>query len=266
MTETIAVQIRGLRHVYRNDGDQDVEALAGIDLSVRSGEFLAIVGPSGCGKSTLLGCIAGVIDPSEGQITIEGALPREAIRRRRIGLVFQDPCLLSWRTVRENVGLPLELNRGQRELGAEREIDDLIQSMLLKGFERNYPSELSGGMRSRAAIARALVLSPSVLLMDEPFGALDELTTEMLNQELLSILEKRQPTVILVTHNISQAVFVADRVLILTGRPGRVFQSVEVSLGRPRREAITTSPEFMKLVAAIQEALRQGSGFARREE
>ncbi len=252
-----AIEVRELSHTYLGNGAGTVQALADLTLSVEEGEFCAVVGPSGCGKSTLLSCIAGLIEPTKGTIVVDGVSTTEAIRRRRIGIVFQDPCLLSWRTVRENVQLPLEL--GQMKDGTNEEIERVIRSVLLQGFENSYPSELSGGMRSRTAIARALASSPAVLLMDEPFGALDELTSHVLNLELLEIWRLRRPTIVLVTHNISQAVFVSDRVHVMTERPGRIAKTIDVTLPRPRNEATATSADFLGLVATVRNALSTSS-------
>ena len=234
-----------------------MEALAGVDLSVRQGEFVAIVGPSGCGKSTLLACIAGLTQPTAGAIFVEERPPAEALRRKRFGLVFQDPCLLSWRTVRENIRLPLEL--ADKDTRRQDSVQELINSVLLQGFEESYPRELSGGMRSRVAIARALELSPAIVLMDEPFGALDEMTSHVLNVEILQIWAERKPTVVLVTHSTSQAVFVADRVVVLTERPGHVSGIIDINLKRPRKSSTTKSVEFFELVAAVREALSGAS-------
>src|ERR1039458_4246666 len=246
------ISVQGLGHTYGGSGKATVEALAGVDLSVREGEFVALVGPSGCGKSTMLACIAGLIQPTAGAILIEGRPTTDALRRRRFGLVFQDPCLLPWRTVRENIRLPLEL--AAAETPDHDPVGQLIKSVLLRGFEESYPSELSGGMRSRVAIARALVLSPAILLMDEPFGALDEITSSVLNMEIVQIWAERKPTVLLVTHSISQAVFMADRVIVLTERPGRVSTVVNVCLPRPRDiNTAISNKEFVQSVAAVRQ-------------
>lgn len=248
-----AIKIRSLSHTYTKNDGALVHALTHINLAVVPGEFVAIVGPSGCGKSTLLSIVAGVIEPTEGSIAIEGESVSNAIRHRRLGLVFQDPVLLSWRDTKDNIRLPLEL------AGLLQDADSRTQSMIdlvrLQGFEHGYPKELSGGMRSRVAIARALVLSPAILLMDEPFGSLDEITTHVLNIELLRLWQERRPTVLFVTHSITQAAFLADRVVVLSARPGQIIDEVPVTLPRPRATETLNSRAFFDLTASVRHVL-----------
>ena len=232
--------------------DGAVEAVASFDGAIRAGEFVAVIGPSGCGKSTLLKMVAGIESPTTGSIRVEAGTPDEARRRRLFGVVFQDPVLLPWRTLEQNVALPLEIVRRSRR---EPTVRDLIRLVGLDGFESRLPSQLSGGMRQRAAIARALVLDPSILLLDEPFGALDEYTRHQLNLELLRIWSQSGTTALLITHSIQEAILLADRVLVLTPRPARVAMEVEVTLPRPRTLAQLRSRECFELVAKVSSAL-----------
>jgi NitT/TauT family transport system ATP-binding protein len=248
-----AIEIRKLSHTYIRKDGESVPALCDINLSIQNGEFIAIVGPSGCGKSTLLNLIAGLLRPSEGRISIEGATVTQALRRRLLGLVFQDPVLLPWRDTISNIQLPLELSGLLHE--KRDQIQTLINLVMLEGFEHSYPRELSGGMRSRVAIARALVLSPNILLMDEPFGSLDEITAHNLNIELLRIWWEKRPTIVFVTHSISQAVFMADRVIVLSTRPGHVVAEVEIDLPRPRTSETLAQQRFVELNTKVRQGL-----------
>ena len=209
-------------------------ALDGVDLAFQRGEFVSIIGPSGCGKSTLLRLVGGLMAPTSGRVLIEGRLPREAQREKQIGFVFQDPSLLAWRSVSDNVRLPLEVNRGK----ASRDPEQLVELVGLASFRRYYPHQLSGGMQQRVAIARSLVTSPSLLLMDEPFGALDEITRSAMRFELLRIwrseTEARNTSVLFVTHSISEAILLADRVIVFTPQPGRVAADMKIDLPRPQ--------------------------------
>lgn len=249
-----AVELIDVSHTYLSDSSRTIEALRGVSFDVARGEFIAIVGPSGCGKTTLLNLIAGLLQPTRGSLMVEGKPAHEAIRKRRIGLVFQDPALLPWRDTETNVGLPLELSNGGKS-NNRRRVSDLIRLVGLEGFEKNYPSELSGGMRSRASIARALSTSPAILLMDEPFGSLDEMTAHLLNLELLRVWNDLRPTVVMVTHSISQAVFMSDRVLILSQRPGRVVMSLPIELPRPRSGSLLEERRFVEIETVVRHAL-----------
>jgi NitT/TauT family transport system ATP-binding protein len=232
----------------------DVEALANINLSIRRKEFVCLLGPSGCGKSTILSLMAGLTMPSAGTVTIDGQSVDAARGNHRIGLVFQDAVLLPWRTVSENVSLPLEVLKIAR-----REREDRIKSALtlvgLAGFEQRFPHELSGGMRQRLGIARALSFDPQVLLMDEPFGALDAITRDNMSIELLRIWEHRQKTVVFVTHSISEAAYLSDRVVVMTPRPGRIAAIVDNPLARPRPLHIRDSTEFITLSRQLRNLL-----------
>jgi NitT/TauT family transport system ATP-binding protein len=233
-----------------------VRALDGINLSVHNKEFVCILGPSGCGKSTILGMIAGLTQPSEGSLTINGSPIAVARQEHRIGLVFQDAVLLPWRTVAENVSLPLEVLKLPR---AEREakVAAVLALVKLEGFERSFPHELSGGMRQRLGIARALSFDPQVLLMDEPFGALDAITRDKMSIELLRIWERRQKTVIFVTHSISEAVFLSDRIVVMTPRPGRIAALIENSLPRPRSLELRDNADFLALSRKLRDVLEK---------
>ncbi len=248
------ISIAGAAMRFERRGET-VTALQDVDLVVPAGHFTSIIGPSGCGKSTLLRLIADVLPPSAGRITIGGAPPRAARQAHAIGFVFQQPTLLPWRTVLANVALPLDVvgRRSLRRSG--RTPDELLELVGLAGFARALPSELSGGMQQRVAIARALVLAPDVLLLDEPFGALDEITRQRMNLELLRIWAESRTTALLVTHSIAEAVFMSDTVAVMSPRPGRVVASLEVPLPRPRTLAMMRGAAFFEAVNAVRDAL-----------
>jgi NitT/TauT family transport system ATP-binding protein len=230
------------------------EALQDVSLAVERGEFVSLIGPSGCGKSTLLRIVGDLVAPSAGTVTVNGKSPQAARLGRDYGIVFQAPVLYDWRTVEANVRLPLEVMgwpRGERD---ER-VRALVRLVGLDGFRRHFPWQLSGGMQQRVAIARALVTHPSILLMDEPFGALDEMTRERLNLELLSVCGETGATVLFVTHSIAEAVFLSTRVAVLTPRPGRLARVVDVDLPRPRSEKTRALPRFFELVTTVREQL-----------
>ena len=233
-----------------------VTALENIDLTIPRGSFLTLLGPSGCGKSTLLRVMADLIDPTSGRIAVLGDVPATARQNREIGFVFQDAALLPWRSVMENVTLPLEVGGGKALPGA-RAPQELLALVGLTGWETAYPHELSGGMRQRVAIARALVSGPRLLLMDEPFGALDELTRERLNLELLRIWEASGSTVVFVTHSITEAVFLSTRVVVMSPRPGRIAGIVPIDIPFPRTVDTREEPRFFELVTEVRELLRR---------
>jgi len=228
--------------------DGGTEAVRDVDLTVAAGQTTALVGPSGCGKSTLLRMVAGLETPSAGTIEIAGAPPSETLQQAGLSIAFQDPSLLPWRSVRGNIELALSLAR--RPVSAS-EIDQLIALVGLDGFADARPAELSGGMRQRAAIARALATQPGLLLLDEPFGAVDELTRRQLAQDLPRIWEARGTTTLLVTHSVSEAVALSDRVIVLTPRPARVAADIAIDLPRPRPEGIGRSDEALALVERV---------------
>ena len=232
-------------------------ALAGLDLTIAAGHFVSVIGPSGCGKSTLLRIMGGLQAPTNGAATIAGKLPGVAQRQKQIGYVFQDPTLLPWRSVRDNVNLPLQLN-GK---GRGQDADALIDLVGLSAFRSYFPFQLSGGMQQRVALARALVTSPSLLLMDEPFGALDEISRSAMRYELLRVWRSGDEgrTVVFVTHSITEAVLLSDRVVVLTPRPGRVVANLAIDLPRPRREELELEPEFLHHCRRLRTVLQHRS-------
>jgi NitT/TauT family transport system ATP-binding protein len=236
-------------------------ALEEIELAIAAGEFVSLIGPSGCGKSTLLRIIGDLIRPSSGTVEVNGKTAVHARRDRDYGMVFQAPVLFDWRTIEQNVQLPLEIMSTARGDRARRaaEMLDLVE---LADFRRHYPWQLSGGMQQRAAIARALAFEPKLLLMDEPFGALDEMTRERMNDELLRIWERTGTTIVFVTHSIPEAVFLSSRVVVMSRRPGRITHVIEVDLARPRTDATRESERYFELVTAVREALRSERGAA----
>jgi NitT/TauT family transport system ATP-binding protein len=260
MPHAEGITLRGIEKVF--PGKTDVQALDDINLHVMDGEFLTLVGPSGCGKSTLLRLIAGLIPPTMGEISVHGKTPKQAQEDVEFGFVFQDPVLFPWLRVLDNVKLPDRILRDRNPLhrqNPEQYARQLLADVGLAGFEHHYPEQLSGGMKQRVALARALVYQPSTLLMDEPFGALDEFTRDKLNMQLLEVWEKFSATVIFVTHSIQEAVFLADRIVVLGPRPGHVVQIAEVPFGRPRDFGIRYAPEFTDLVAELRGQLQADS-------
>jgi len=248
-----AIEIENVRKVFRTRlGTVAVEALRDVSFAISAGQFVSFVGPSGCGKSTLLKLIGGLIEPTSGRITVGGADVKGP--RRDIGIMFQTPVLFPWRTVLENVLLPIEVFGLDRRSAVER-ARDILRLVGLEDRERAYPSELSGGMQQRAALSRVLVIDPQIILMDEPFGAIDEFTRERLNLELLRIWEERGQTIIFVTHSIIEAVFLADRVVVMGTAPGRVLSVVDVALPRPRSIELMKSPDFARVVFGVREYL-----------
>jgi NitT/TauT family transport system ATP-binding protein len=243
------IRITDAHKVYASRKHEPVTALEAVSLTVKQGEFVSLVGPSGCGKTTLLKMLSGLLPATGGRIDL-GGTPVEG-PRHDVGIVFQAPTLLPWRTIRENVMLPVEIRRLDKERFGRR-ADELLEMVGLNGFESRLPNELSGGMQQRAGICRALVHDPGVLLMDEPFGALDAMTREFMNIELLRIWRESGKTVVLVTHSIPEAVFLSDRVVVMSPRPGRVVDVVDVHLPRPRELGMMQSSEAGELVARIR--------------
>ena len=249
-----------LKAVSKEFAQGQVRALEGIDLEIRPGEFISLIGPSGCGKSTLLRIVGDLIQPSGGDVVVNGKSAHQARLDRDYGIVFQDAVLFDWRTVEKNIGLPLEILRWDRRKRGER-VQELVDLVELKGFEKHHPWQLSGGMQQRVSIARALSFAPPLLLMDEPFGALDEMTRERLNLELLRIWEQSGSTVIFVTHSISEAVFLSTRVVVMSARPGRIVGIVDVDLPQPRTSETREEPRFAELIRDVRQLLRKGGGF-----
>ena len=236
---------------------EDVEALARISLSIEANTFVSFIGPTGCGKSSMLKLVAGLLAPSSGRIRVHGREVAEAVRARSFGFVFQDATLLPWRTVLGNAVLLMQVcgrPPAEREAAARR----LLEMVGLAGFLRHYPRELSGGMKQRVAIARALTLDPDILLMDEPFAALDAITRDRMNLDLLRIWSQTRKTVLFVTHGIAEAVFLSDRVLVMSARPGKVVADIPVGLPRPRSLDMVESPEFTTCARQLRELLAQG--------
>ena len=236
-----------------------VQAVEEVDLSVAEGAFVSLIGPSGCGKSTLLRVIADLLAPTTGAITVDGLPPHGARLQREVGFVFQEPALLEWRSILHNVALPLEL-KGLDRTTRETEAQHLLNLVGLDGFEHAWPRQLSGGMRQRAAIARALATAPRLLLMDEPFGALDQITRDRMNMELARIVEAAGVTVLFVTHSIREAVLLSDRVVVMSPRPGRINEILDVQLPRPRSLASRDAEGFASLVRHGTLALESGYG------
>lgn len=247
------LSFEGVGKTYHLPPRESIEALSGIDLEVQDGEFVTIVGPSGCGKTTLLKLVSGLIKPTSGRIAVEGT-PLQKSHRRLLSMVFQQPALLPWRKVLGNVLLPCEIQgRGRGEAGAKaRELLDLVG---LKDFVNRKPGELSQGMQQRVSICRALISDPRILLMDEPFAALDEITRFELTRMLLDIWSIRKKTVLFITHSIQEAVFLADRVVVMTPRPGKIASVIHVPLPRPRKEEHLYDQSFSKCARAIHQLL-----------
>ena len=253
VTAANVVAIAGLTKSFRTG----VTALQEIDLRIAPGEFVSLIGPSGCGKSTLLRIIGDLIQPTAGTVQVNGKPAHQARLDHDYGIVFQDAVLYDWRTVAKNVSLPLELlgwNRGRRR---ER-VKEMLELVELTGFESSRPWQLSGGMQQRVSIARALSFDPALLLMDEPFGALDEMTRERLNMEVLRIWEKAGSTVVFVTHSIPEAVFLSTRVVVMSARPGRIAKVIDVDLPQPRTAMTREESRFFELVTAVREELAAG--------
>ena len=229
-------------------------ALRDIDLEIEPGEFVSLIGPSGCGKSTLLRIVGDLIQPSEGRVTVNGKAARKARQDHDYGIVFQDAVLYDWRTVSKNIALPLELAGTPRQ-ERQAKVEQMLELVELQGFGDHHPWQLSGGMQQRVSIARALSFDPALLLMDEPFGALDEMTRERLNMELLKIWAETGSTIVFVTHSISEAVFLSTRVAVMSARPGRISNVIPIDLPQPRGEATREDPHFFELVTDVREAL-----------
>ena len=259
MTDSV-VRVRSVDKIF-GAGAEKTAALQRIDLEIPKGAFVSLIGPSGCGKSTLLRLIGDLTQPTAGTIEVNGKTAHRARLDRDYGMVFQAPVLFDWRTVQGNVELPLEVSARDKGARADR-AKAMLALVELTGFERRYPWQLSGGMQQRVAIARALSFEPAILLMDEPFGALDEMTRERLNLELLRIWEQAGSTVIFVTHSIPEAVFLSTRVVVMSARPGRIADIVPVDLGHPRTFATREDPRFFELVTQVRESLALGHGEA----
>ena len=253
MSDQPVVQVSGVTKTFARG---NVTALENIELDLGHGEFVSLIGPSGCGKSTLLRVIGDLTPPTAGTVSINGKPARQARNDGDYGIVFQDSVLFDWRTVTKNIALPLEMLGWSRERRKER-VEEMLDLVDLRAFADHHPWQLSGGMQQRVSIARALAFEPALLLMDEPFGALDEMTRERLNLELLSIWEKLGSTVVFVTHSISEAVFLSTRVVVMSPRPGRIAGVVPIDLPFPRTVETREAPRFFELVTQVRELLRK---------
>ncbi len=254
------VQVKNLSLIYPTADGKPVTALSEVSLTIAKGDFVSLIGPSGCGKTTLLRVIADLERPTAGTITVEGLTPEQARLKRLYGYVFQAPALYPWRTVERNVMLPLEimgLPRAERQARAREELDRVG----LAGFERKFPWQLSGGMQQRASIARALALKPDLLLMDEPFGALDEITRDHLNLHLTQLWRGTGKTCVFVTHSIAEAVFLSTRIVVMSPRPGRILDVIDCDLPRERTLDIRESPEFAAIAHRVRDGLKEGHSY-----
>lgn len=253
------IEVSGLGKIYSSRGGEDVVALQGVTTSIGRGDFVSVVGPSGCGKSTLLDILAGLTPKTSGDVLYDGAKPINGTATRHVGVVFQKPVLLPWRTTLENVLLPGELGKDPPLRTRSEELrshaGELLQLVGLERFSEKYPWELSGGMQQRVAIARALLLETEVMCMDEPFAALDEFTREQMHLELLRLWQQQSFTTVFVTHNIFESAFLSNRVLVMTPRPGRIVAEVEIDLPRPRTRKMIGSAGFTDNVRRIREAM-----------
>ncbi len=262
---TSVISARNLNKVFETAKSDPVIALQNINLDIRVGEFISLIGPSGCGKSTLLRLIADLIKPSQGSLLVNGKDPHQARLDRDYGVVFQAATLYEWRTVIQNVQLPLEI-MGYSARERENRAMEMLRLVELEKFARHHPWQLSGGMQQRVSIARALSFEPSILLMDEPFGALDEFTRERMNMELLRIWEHTGITIIFVTHSIAEAVFLSSRIVVMSPRPGRITQVVENTVAYPRVFETRETPEFFAKVTEVRELLRDAHEIGDRDE
>ncbi|MEU8239901.1 ABC transporter ATP-binding protein [Actinoplanes missouriensis] len=249
-----AVHVENVTKVFNQGRSDEVTALSDVDLSIGQGEFVSLIGPSGCGKSTLLRLIADLIPPTTGTVTVAGKSAATARKEQAYGIAFQQAGLFEWRTVRRNVELPLEL-RGVGRAERRAKAEEMLELVGLADFAGHYPGQLSGGMQQRVAIARALAVQPPLLLMDEPFGALDEMTRERLQSELLAICAATGTSTVFVTHSISEAVFLSDRVVVMSARPGRITAAIDVKLPS-RDEAGRQAPAYFEKITEVRKALR----------
>ncbi len=253
------ISTRALDLVFQT-ADSPVHALSSIDLDIAEGEFVSLIGPSGCGKTTLLRVVADLEQPTGGTITVNGMSPDAARRARAYGYVFQAAALYPWRTIEKNIALPLEI-MGIAKAEQKRLIAENLELVGLEGFGRKFPWQLSGGMQQRASIARALSFDPDLLLMDEPFGALDEIVRDHLNEELLKLWAKTRKTVVFVTHSIPEAVFLSTRIVVMSPRPGRIHEVIDCDLGPDRPLDIRDTPEFLAIAHRVRDGLRAGHGY-----
>lgn len=250
--EKTEIKIEDLSMVFQDkNGGEPVTALKNVNLDIKEGEFISLLGPSGCGKTTLLRIIGDLLQPSNGKVTVRGESTRDIRLQKKYGIVFQNPVLYDWRTIRRNVCMPMEL-LGMKKAERTKRVSKMLDLVGLSEFGNHYPYELSGGMQQRVGIARALAIKPEILLMDEPFSALDEFTREKLHIDLLNIWRKTNKTIVFVTHNISEAVFLSDRVVVLSPHPGRVSAVIDINIPRPRDMESKQTPEFYDYITKIR--------------
>jgi NitT/TauT family transport system ATP-binding protein len=257
--QPLAVYARGVSLTFQT-ADGEVQALADVDLDIAEGDFVSFIGPSGCGKTTLLRVIADLEQPSAGTIAVNGVSPEQARLRRHYGYIFQAAALYPWRTIERNVALPLEI-MGYDAAERRRRVAHYLALVNLSGFERKYPWQLSGGMQQRVSIARALSFEPALLLMDEPFGALDEIVRDHLNEQLLRLWSQTGKTVLFVTHSIPEAVFLSSKIVVMSPRPGRIIDVIACNFPRDRTLEIRETPEFIKIAQRVRSGLRSGHSY-----
>jgi NitT/TauT family transport system ATP-binding protein len=255
----LAVEVRGVSLTFQT-ADGEVQALSNVDLDIAEGDFVSFIGPSGCGKTTLLRVIADLEQPTAGSLSVNGVTPDEARLQRHYGYIFQAAALFPWRTIERNVTLPLEIMGYDAKLRRER-VAHYLKLVNLSGFERKYPWQLSGGMQQRASIARALSFEPKMLLMDEPFGALDEIVRDHLNEQLLQLWNQTKKTVVFVTHSIPEAVFLSTKIVVMSPRPGRIIDVIATDFPRERTLEIRETPEFIKIAQRVRAGLRSGHSY-----
>lgn len=259
MTTAPVISAKGLDLTFQtNDGP--VHALKGVDLDIQKGEFVSFIGPSGCGKTTFLRCIAALETPTGGSLTVRGVSPEEARKSRSYGYVFQQAGLYPWRTIAGNIKLPLEI-MGMTKAEQNERVDRVLELVDLSGFAKKFPWQLSGGMQQRASIARALSFDAEILLMDEPFGALDEIVRDHLNEELLRLWARTNKTIGFVTHSIPEAVYLSTKIVVMSPRPGRIIDVIESTLPRERPLDIRETPEFLAIAHRVREGLRAGHAY-----
>jgi NitT/TauT family transport system ATP-binding protein len=255
----LAVQAQGLSLTFETS-DGEVQALSNVNLEVAQGDFVSFIGPSGCGKTTLVRVIADLEQPTSGTILVNGVTPEKARLDRTYGYVFQAPALYPWRTIERNVALPLEI-MGLDAAERKKRVERYLSLVNLSGFERKFPWQLSGGMQQRASIARALSFEPAMLLMDEPFGALDEIVRDHLNEQLLRLWDQTKKTVVFVTHSIPEAVFLSTKIVVMSPRPGRIIDVINSDFPRERTLEIRETPEFLKIAQRVRSGLRSGHSY-----
>ena len=259
MAGKASISARNLNLVF-DTGDEAISALKDVSLTIKKGEFVSLIGPSGCGKTSLLRCIAGLESPQQGALLVNGMTPEAARQARAYGYVFQHAGLYPWRNLAGNVRLPLEIMGYPRHERAAR-VDHVLKLVELDGFQKKYPWQLSGGMQQRASIARALAFDADILLMDEPFGALDEIVRDHLNEQLLKLWQRTKKTIVFVTHSIPEAVYLSSKIIVMSPRPGRITASIDNPLPRKRPLEIRDTPEFLAINAQIRQGLRAGHSY-----